>query len=144
MASAVEFRPGTRPRPTRGPSSDARPAAGTGSRSRARGRSSGSRSRDRSRCGAASEPARSRSAVRTADLDTVPYLDRPFDEQDQAGHEVVHDRLETETDADPDGAPENCEAAEIEARRLKADHQAEQEQDVAEDVRQSVLLARIH
>ncbi len=47
--------------------------------------------------------------------DPVAHLDRPLDQQDEPGDEVVDDRLQAETDTDGEGTGDDGEARDIEA-----------------------------
>ena len=47
----------------------------------------------------------------------VADADRPFGQQDQAGNEIVDDRLQAEADADAERAGDDGEVGEVEARR---------------------------
>ena len=54
-------------------------------------------------------------ALLVADDDAVAHLDRPFDEQDKPGHEVVDDRLQAKADADRQGAGDDSKVGDVEA-----------------------------
>ena len=54
-------------------------------------------------------------ALLIADHDPIADLDRALGQQDQARHEVVHDRLQAEADADRQSAGDDGEVRDIEA-----------------------------
>ena len=54
-------------------------------------------------------------ALLVADDDAVADLDRPLDQQDQARHEIVDDRLQAKADADRQGAGDDGEVGDVEA-----------------------------
>src|SRR5262245_12389457 len=72
-----------------------------------------------------------------AKLDGVADLDRALEEEDQAGDEVVDDVLQPEADADAEGTGDDRDAREIEAERREAEEEADQQDDVVNQARES-------
>ena len=77
-------------------------------------------------------------------LDRVADLDGALEQQDQAGHEVVDDALQAETDADADRAGDDGEAVEVDAGRCDRDQHAGDQQDVVQDRGQRIGDAAGH
>ena len=77
------------------------------------------------------------------DFDAVADGDRPFGQNDQAADEIAGDVLQTEADADADRAGENGERAEMNAGVLEHDEDADDQDEVADDLRDGVLQGAI-
>ena len=70
-------------------------------------------------------------ALLIADDDAVADLDRPLDQQDQPGDEVVDDRLQAEADADRQGAGDDGEVGDVEAGIGYGQQRGQRDADVA-------------
>ena len=73
-----------------------------------------------------------------ADLDPIADLDRPLDQQDQAGDEIVDDILETETDTDRQRARDNRQIGKIDAEHGDPNHRRDDDANVTEPRRERV------
>ena len=78
------------------------------------------------------------------DLDHVAFADGAFDQQDDAGHEVLHDGLQAETDADGQGAGDDGKARQVDPRRGDRDQRRQEDADIADTGGDGVLPAQIH
>src|SRR3546814_6957834 len=58
-----------------------------------------------------------------AQADPVAHFHRPLDQQDQAGDEVLHDRLQAETDTDRQRADDPGDALQVQVQRGHTTHQ---------------------
>lgn len=67
-----------------------------------------------------------------ANLDPVANLDRPFDQQDDAAHEIGDHRLQAESDADRERPGDERQAREIEAGGGDGNQSGEGEAEIAE------------
>ena len=75
--------------------------------------------------------------------DLVADAHRPFGEQDQAGHEVRHDRLQAEADADRERAGDQCDLLQVDAEVGEREGQRRDEADIPDDGRDRELQARL-
>ena len=55
-------------------------------------------------------------ALHCPDLDPVAFGDRAFDQQDDAGHEIRHDGLKAETDANRQGTGNDGQTRQVDPR----------------------------
>ena len=76
--------------------------------------------------------------------DPVADLDRPFDQQDQPGHEVVDDRLQAKADTDRQRARDNREVGDVEAGIGNGDHRREDRASVSDGCVDRIGDAGIH
>src|SRR5690606_23711433 len=82
-------------------------------------------------------------ALEAAGDDPVAYLERPFGEQDQAGHEVVDDVLQAKTDTDGERTGDQRKAGEIDTRGRQADQAGDQDTGVADRCADGIAYARV-
>src|SRR4029077_5780638 len=73
------------------------------------------------------------------DFDTIPNCNWPLRENDQAADEVARDILETESDTDTDCTRENCQGSEMNACIIQNDKNADDQYNIANDLRNRVL-----
>ena len=71
-------------------------------------------------------------------LDDVADVHRALEEQDESGNEVVHDVLQTETDADPERAGDDGEFGHVDPERGNCDKKPGQQNDVVQQGRDGV------
>ena len=77
------------------------------------------------------------------DFHAVADGDRPFRQDDEAADEIARDILQPESDAHADRAGENGERAEMNAGVLEHDENADDQDEVADDLRDGVLQRAI-
>ena len=68
-----------------------------------------------------------------ADDDPVADADAPLPQQDQAGDEIIGDRLQAEADADRQRAGDDRQLLRIEAELGAAEQQRDEDADIADD-----------
>ena len=83
-------------------------------------------------------------ALDLVEADPVAHLHRPFHQQDQAGDEVLHDRLQAEADAHRQRADDPGDAGQVDVQRGQGQHQHQQAAEVAEQGDDGILHARFH
>ena len=76
-------------------------------------------------------------------LHDVAHIDRPLEEQDEPGDEIVHDVLQTETDADPERAGEDGKLRHVHPERGDRDQETGEQNDVVQQRRDGVGRAAI-
>ena len=72
-------------------------------------------------------------------LHAVAHRDRPLRQDDQAADKIACDILQTEADAHADRARKNCQRPEMNAGIIENNKNADDEDDVADDLRDRVL-----
>ena len=83
-------------------------------------------------------------AVEVRHLDGVADLDGPLEQEDDAGHEVVHDGLEPKADADAEGAREQGHPVEVHAHGPDGSEKAQQKDQIVEQARDRVRQTAAH
>ncbi len=81
-------------------------------------------------------------AERVADRDYVARLDRLVGEQDDAAHQIGHDLLQAEAEADADRAGEECERGKIDPDGRQGNHNSESDQQQADQLADQHLDGR--
>ena len=79
----------------------------------------------------------------TRDFDAVANGDRPFRQDHETADEIAGDILQPEADTDADRAGENRERAEMNAGVLEHDEDADDQDEVADDLRDGVLKGAV-
>ena len=72
-------------------------------------------------------------------FDAVAHRDRAFGQNHQAADKIARDILETEADAHADRARKNCQGPGMNAGIIENNKNADDENDVADDLRNRVL-----
>ena len=75
----------------------------------------------------------------TGDFDAIANRDRPLRENDETTDEIARDILQTEADADADRARKDRQRLEVNAGVLQDDENANDKDDVGDDLRDCVL-----
>ena len=70
-------------------------------------------------------------AVLAVHLDPVAFRDRPFDQQDDARDEVLHDVLQAETDPDRKRTGDHRQSGQVDARRRNRDDRRQEDAQIA-------------
>jgi len=79
----------------------------------------------------------------TGHLDPIADRDRAFGQNDQSANEIAGDVLQSESNAYADRAVKNGEGAEMNTGVVQHDENAKDQDDVADDLRNSVLQRAI-
>ena len=75
------------------------------------------------------------------DFDAVADRDRPLRQNDEPADEIARDILQAKADPDADRAGENSQRAEMNAGVLEHDEDADDQDEIADDLRDGVLQA---
>src|ERR1043166_7459110 len=79
----------------------------------------------------------------TGHLDAIAYGDRSLGEDHQPADEIARDILQPKPDANADGARENSQRSEMNSRVLEHNENANDENEVADDLRDRVLKGAV-
>ena len=78
-------------------------------------------------------PMRRTSPINSPSWMVSPHLDGPFEEKDQAAHEIVHDALKAKTDAHAEGADHHCDAIQVYAECRHGQHEADSQYQIMDE-----------
>src|SRR5262249_12845833 len=73
--------------------------------------------------------------LQIADLDDVAHVDRPLEQEDEPGHEIVDDALQAEADADAERAGQDGDLGEVKPEYAEGEQEAEGQDPVIEQAR---------
>lgn len=78
------------------------------------------------------------------DIDPIADCDRSLGQNDQTANEIAGDVLEAKPDADTDGAREHSQRAEMDSSVIEHDEEPDDQDNVADDLRDGVLQRAIN